>query len=72
MARILLSTPGITKSFSRRPLFQDLSRKGFVRARIDAVIHRIEEAPELERYKRHTIEAVVDRLKVQAGAQSRL
>ncbi|MEM7309741.1 MAG: excinuclease ABC subunit UvrA [Planctomycetota bacterium] len=47
-----------------RPAFDELLRKGFIRARVDGEVLRIEEAGELERYKRHTIEAVVDRLKL--------
>jgi excinuclease ABC subunit A len=45
-------------------IFEDLGKRGFARARVDGVIVRLEEAPTLERYKRHTIEVVVDRLKV--------
>ena len=57
---------------SFRALFQDLQRRGFVRARIDGEILRLEEAPELERYKRHSIEVVVDRLKPDAQEPGRL
>ena len=47
-----------------RPALDDLARKGFVRARVDGEVQRIEEVGELARYKRHTIEAVVDRLRL--------
>ncbi len=57
---------------SFRALFQDLQRRGFVRARVDGEIVRLEEAPELERYKRHTIEVIVDRLKPDVQDPSRL
>jgi len=46
-----------------RTLFEDLAKRGFARVRVDGRVLRIEEVPELERYKRHTIEVVVDRLK---------
>ncbi len=49
-----------------------LARKGYMRARVDGVFLRIEDAPELERYKRHTIEAVVDRIKPDPADPARL
>ena len=55
-----------------RKLLSDLTRKGFVRVRVDGVVLRIEEVPELERYKRHTIEVVVDRLKIAGDTPGRL
>jgi len=55
-----------------KALFEELARKGYVRVRVDGVVTRIEEVPELERYKRHTVEVVVDRLKVDAGSVDRL
>ncbi|MFT7669601.1 MAG: excinuclease ABC subunit A [Planctomycetota bacterium] len=55
-----------------KAIFEDLQRKGFLRARVDGEVMRIEEVPELERYKMHTIEAVVDRLKPDAEDPSRL
>ena len=57
---------------SFRALFQDLQRRGFVRARVDGEIVRLEEAPELERYKRHTVEVIVDRLKPDPDEPGRL
>ncbi|MEO0650104.1 MAG: excinuclease ABC subunit UvrA, partial [Planctomycetota bacterium] len=55
-----------------RALLEDLARRGFVRARVDGEVLRIEEVPELERYKRHTIEAVVDRLKLDGDVTARV
>lgn len=55
-----------------KALFGDLSRKGFVRVRVDGEIMRIEDVPELERYGRHTIEVVVDRLRVAEDVRGRL
>jgi excinuclease ABC subunit A len=45
------------------PRFADLRKKGFVRARVDGELRRLEELGPLARYRRHTIEVVVDRLK---------
>jgi len=46
--------------------------KGFVRARIDGKEVRLEDRIELHRYKKHTIELVIDRLKLSADRRSRL
>ena len=43
-------------------ILDEISKSGFVRARIDGEIRRLEEEIQLERYQQHTIEAVVDRL----------
>lgn len=55
-----------------KAVFEDLRRKGFLRARVDGDLLRIEEAPELERYKMHTIEAVIDRLRPDPEDSARL
>jgi len=49
-----------------------LRGQGFVRARIDGLIVELEQAPKLDLHKKHTIEVVVDRLKVRAENQSRI
>jgi excinuclease ABC subunit A len=43
-------------------ILDEIQKSGFVRARINGEIHRLEEDIKLERYQQHTIEAVVDRL----------
>ncbi len=53
-------------------LIQELQAKGFVRARIDGTVYDLAEAPELDLYKKHTIEVIVDRFKVKEGLQQRL
>jgi len=45
---------------------------GFVRARIDGELCRLEAAPDLDRYVRHTVELVVDRIVVRPGSRRRL
>ncbi len=55
-----------------REVLDGLKRRGLIRARVDGELVRIEEAPELERYVRHTIEAVVDRLRPDREQPSRL
>lgn len=43
-------------------VFDDVRRSGFVRVRVDGELYQIDDKIELDRYKNHTIEAVVDRL----------
>jgi len=48
------------------------ARQGFVRARIDGVVRRLDEEITLARYAYHTIELVIDRLTIGADVRSRL
>ncbi|QHC34613.1 excinuclease ABC subunit UvrA [Komagataeibacter xylinus] len=50
----------------------ELQRKGFTRAKVDGTLYTIDEVPELNRRLRHTVEAVVDRIVVKEGIESRL
>jgi excinuclease ABC subunit A len=43
-------------------VFEEIRKAGFVRARVDGEVHNLDEEINLDRYKIHTIEAVVDRL----------
>jgi excinuclease ABC subunit A len=53
-------------------VFDHLRSQGFVRARIDGRLVELEERPTLDPRRRHTIEAVIDRLKVRPDAAQRL
>jgi len=46
-------------------VFDEIRKAGFVRVRVDGVTHTLDEEFNLARYKKHTIEAVVDRLVLQ-------
>ncbi len=48
-------------------VFEEIRKAGFVRARIDGEVLSLEEDIDLDRYKIHDIEAVVDRLVVRRG-----
>ncbi|NIN63367.1 MAG: excinuclease ABC subunit UvrA [Anaerolineae bacterium] len=43
-------------------IFEDVRKAGYVRVRVNGELRDVDEEIELERYKKHTIEAVVDRL----------
>ena len=47
-----------------RELFEQLHKKGYLKVRVDGEIVNIEPGMQLDRYKIHDIEAVVDRLKI--------
>jgi excinuclease ABC subunit A len=51
---------------------EKLLQQGFSRARIDGEIVNLEDEPELDKRKNHTIEVVVDRLLVKVGIERRL
>ena len=53
-------------------LFARLKRSGFVELRVDGKGYGLDEPPKLKRYVKHTIELMVDRLKVTAGERQRL
>ncbi len=53
-------------------LFNELRAQGFVRARVDGVVYDLDDVPELELRKKHSIEVVVDRFKVRDDLKQRL
>ncbi len=53
-------------------LFQRLRKEGFVRVRVDNEIINLDEEVSLEKNRRHTIEAVVDRLLIKFSVKRRL
>jgi excinuclease ABC subunit A len=55
-----------------RELFEKLASQGYVRVRVDGVMQRIEDVRPLEKYKKHTIDVVVDRLVIKSENRSRL
>lgn len=55
-----------------RELFESLRSRGFLYARIDGIVQEMAPAMQLDRYKVHHIELVVDRLVVESSAAERL
>ncbi len=53
-------------------LFDELRAQGFTRVRVDGKVSDLDAAPRLAKNVKHTVEVVVDRLKVRADAQQRL
>ncbi len=71
--RMMLLAPVIQdRKGEHRDVLEELRIKGFVRARVNGKVIELDEPPELELRKKHTIEAVVDRFKVRDDLQQRL
>ena len=66
-APVISGRKGEYKEFLNR-----LKRRGYVRTRVDGKVYEIENIPELERYKKHNIELVIDRLIIKPGIRKRL
>jgi excinuclease ABC subunit A len=62
-SRVLLLAPLIKdRKGEHRKVFEDVRKLGFVRVRVNGEVRDVDDDIELDRYKMHTIEAVVDRL----------
>jgi len=67
-SRILVMAPLIKdRKGEHRKVFEDVRKLGFVRVRVNGEVRDVDEEIDLDRYKMHTIEAVVDRLIVRHG-----
>jgi excinuclease ABC subunit A len=55
-----------------RELFEELRKKGFLKVRIDGEIKDLSPKMQVDRYKIHNIELVIDRLKVTADMRTRI
>jgi len=53
-------------------ILDSLRSQGFVRARIDGIVADLDDTPQLDKNKKHTIEVVIDRFKVRDDLQTRL
>jgi excinuclease ABC subunit A len=71
--RLMLLAPVIQdRKGEHLSVFEGLRAQGFVRARVNGEVVELDDPPELELRKKHTIEAVVDRFKVREDLQQRL
>jgi len=62
-SRILILSPLVRgRKGTYQAVFEEIRKAGFVRARVDGDVHSLDDEIKLDRYKQHTIEAVVDRL----------
>ena len=73
-SRIMLLSPLIRdRKGEYQSVFDDLRQAGYVRVRVDGRIYDLSEEFQLDKNKKHSIEAVIDRLVIgQSGSQSRI
>ncbi len=71
--RIMILSPlVVNRKGEQLEMFDELRAQGFTRLRIDGTVHEIDSLPALHKNKKHTIEIVVDRLRVNAESKQRL
>ena len=68
----ILSPVVVNRKGEHVDLIAELRAQGFVRLRVDGKVVEIDDAPKLAKTSKHTIEVVVDRLKVRAEFKQRL
>ncbi|MDD2405648.1 MAG: excinuclease ABC subunit UvrA [Sphaerochaetaceae bacterium] len=67
MAPVVLGRKG-----EHKKIFEDAKKSGFVRVRVDNVIHELSETITLDKQSKHTIEVIIDRIILRADSRSRL
>ena len=72
-SRIMLLAPIVRERKGEHVhVFNELKTSGFIRARVDGIVTELEYPPALDKNKKHTIEAVIDRFKVRPDMEQRL
>lgn len=71
--RLMILAPVVTaRKGEQLELFDQLRSQGFVRIRLDGEVHDIDALPKLQKNRKHTIEVVIDRLKITPEVKQRL
>ena len=71
--RVALLSPVVKERKGHyRELFDSLSKRGYIYARIDGVVREFSAGERLDRYKTHSIELVIDRIAVSEDMRERL
>ena len=71
--RIMILSPLVVERKGEQvDLFEELRAQGFVRLRVNGEVFEMDKLPRLQKNKKHTVEIVVDRLKVNADSKQRL
>jgi excinuclease ABC subunit A len=69
---MILAPAVINRKGEQIELFVELRAKGFVRVRVDGKVYEIDAVPKLTKNQKHTVEVVVDRLRVRPDLKQRL
>jgi excinuclease ABC subunit A len=71
--RLMILAPVVAnRKGEQLDLFAELRAQGFVRLRVDGTVHDIDSLPKLAKTHKHTIDIVVDRIKVRPDVRQRL
>ncbi|MCM8812331.1 MAG: excinuclease ABC subunit UvrA [Candidatus Omnitrophica bacterium] len=72
-ARIYLLAPIVSgRKGEYRRLFDEVAKSGFVRVRVDGVIHEVQDTIRLDKKKSHSVQVIVDRLILKPEVKGRL
>lgn len=72
-SKIMLMAPIVrNRKGEHQQLLLGLKTKGYIRVRINGELYEIDQAPELSLHRKHTIEVVVDRIKIRPDIAQRL
>jgi len=69
---MILSPLVVDRKGEQLEMFDELRAQGFTRLRINGAVYEIDALPSLQKTKKHTVEIVVDRLKVNPESKQRL
>src|SRR6478672_1321366 len=71
--RLMILAPAVVNRKGEQvELFVELRAKGFVRVRVDGKVYEIDAVPKLTKNTKHTVEVVVDRLRVRQDLKQRI
>ncbi|TDR80035.1 excinuclease ABC subunit UvrA [Paludibacterium purpuratum] len=71
--RVMILAPVVVgRKGENLDLFDELRAQGFVRVRVDGEVLELDNVPKLDKNKKHTVEVVIDRIKVRPDMQQRL
>ncbi|QDD13043.1 excinuclease ABC subunit UvrA [Candidatus Methylopumilus rimovensis] len=71
--KIMLLAPIVnSRKGEQQDLFEDLKAQGFIRLRIDGEIYEIDALPKLTKTKKHQVDVVVDRIKINPDIKQRI
>jgi len=71
--RLMILAPVVAnRKGEQLDLFAELRAQGFVRLRVDGTVHDIDTLPKLTKSQKHTVDIVVDRVKVRPDLRQRL
>ncbi|OGT19326.1 MAG: excinuclease ABC subunit A [Gallionellales bacterium RIFOXYD12_FULL_53_10] len=69
---MILSPLVVDRKGEQLDMFDELRAQGFTKLRINGTVYEIDALPALQKTKKHTVEIVVDRLKVNVESKQRL